>query len=288
MKKRTLISSALLALAIHGNASAGSYDIMNKYMKLYYSGCYQVGTTVAEYEKCMEANGWAKLDKDATLKSYCTMMPRSDSHFSECTAMVKFAAERYQAALDDAAADAFVRAFQARNDVQCFTPDGNVEEFTTCLERLGDENKIKREVQIIDRIRDDANTLQRAKSFDTSSGYDRKFLLPEKKQAALQLADQITKNKQEIAQAEQEREAVERQRLADAAIQEQLDYEANLQKKCGDDYLSARIGMSEKRLIECAEARLVAENGKSIRVYRTSSGVTVRVVNGKVTAWLGR
>ena len=65
-----------------------------------------------------------------------------------------------------------------------------------------------------------------------------------------------------------------------------LDRPKRSKKRCGKDWQSIRVGMSEKKLLDCNDDMILAKDGEGVRLYRTSYGGTwVKVIGGVVKAW---
>lgn len=103
-------------------------------------------------------------------------------------------------------------------------------------------------------------------------------------------AEQDTKRKEEERIRAADREANTRHREAvEAADQAQAEAnEAALRKKCGKDFGRVRVGMTWKRVRQCAGVDLEwstkAEDERGI-IYECENGA-VRVEGGKVVRWV--
>lgn len=265
-------------------------DIVNKIAKSKaFSGCYVVGTSVADYRQCMDGRSWDKAEGDADLLSYCKALHPADPEKNVCIKVSAAAKESHEAKIRDAGYAAFLQAFDAeKENTLCFKPEDSIEQFDACIKQATEEGQFVKELDFIDRLQSSTTKIQLSKGRNLSYAYKEKYFIPQKITAVKTALTEFRENRREIRDRERAIEQAESQRMAVQAQQEQRDYEAQLEKKCGTDYLTVRIGMSEKRLAQCAEAYVVGENGNNIRVYKTGTGLTVRVVNGKVTAWVGR
>lgn len=264
-----------------------SRNTFNKYVKSHnYSGCYLIPTSIAEYTDCMAIKAWRGAYADTDLKEMCKILSPNDQERQICFSVAALASKKSTEAETEKAIITFTSIHDqlSAGRKTCFEIGVVRTSYEVCLSQLPAINLIRDEITYLDTLRSQMLTLGNGRP--GSDAWQEKLDYT----ALSEIATQVLEDKKKQIRAELDRtQSIENAAIQVAAAEaqfEEIAKEETLQKECGVNYQTVKVGMSETTLIKCSSASLVGAKGKTIKIYQTPGGLTVRVVNGKVTMWL--
>lgn len=291
MFKNILLIVFALSSQAHGFLESqehqSSRNIFNQYVKSHnYSGCYLIPTSIAEYTDCMTPKAWRSAYADTALKEMCKILSPDDQEKQICFSVAALALKKSI----EAETEKSIKTLTSIHDElsarrkTCFAIGIARTTYEDCLSQLPASNLIRDEITYLDTLRSQMITLSNGRP--GSDAWQEKLDYT----VLYEIATQTLEDKKKQIRAELDRaQSIENAAIQVAAAEAQFQEiakEETLQKECGASYQTIKVGMPEATLIKCSGAGLVGAKGKSIKIYQTPGGLTVRVVNGKVTMWL--